>query len=122
MIAARVDGTGYILQGAQRANYMASRVNATSITPTRTIFTMDAGPVRLNLTYLTPIEVSHLVFRRTPLTEFQSWMIGHVIPCHLDTFLLTSGRLMGIITVSNSTLTCLVVNICLAIVPGSLIH
>ena len=62
MIAARVDGTGYILQGAQRANYTISNMNATFITPTRTIFTMDAGPVRLNLTYLTPIEVSHLVF------------------------------------------------------------
>ena len=62
MIAARVDGTGYILQGARRVNYTASRVNATFITPTRTIFTMDAGPVRLNLTYLTPIQVSRLVF------------------------------------------------------------
>jgi len=56
MIAARVDGTGYILQGAH-ANYTASNVVAAFITSTRTIFMMDAGPVRLNLTYLTPIEV-----------------------------------------------------------------
>jgi len=32
-------------------------------------------------------------------------MIGRVIPCHLDTFLLTSGRLMGKFIVSNSILT-----------------
>ncbi len=61
MIAARVDGIGYILQGVH-TNYTASNVVAAFITPTRTIFMMDAGPVRLNLTYLTPIEVSHLVF------------------------------------------------------------
>ena len=64
MIAVRVDGTGYILQGAQRANYIVSNVIAVFITPTRTIFMMDAGPVRLNLTYLTPVEVSYLVFSR----------------------------------------------------------
>ena len=59
MIAARVDGTGYVLQG-YHANFTASKELATFVTPTRTIITMDAGAVRLNLTYLTPIEVSHL--------------------------------------------------------------
>jgi len=67
MIAARVDGTGYILQGGQYANYTASKVNATFITSTRTIFMMDAGPVRFNLTYLTPIEVSDFVSLRLDL-------------------------------------------------------
>jgi len=57
-----VDGTRYILQGASYTNYTASKVNATFITSTRTIFTMDAGPVRFNLTYLSPIEVSDFVF------------------------------------------------------------
>jgi len=37
-------------------------------------------------------------------------MIGHDIPCHLDTFVLIYGRLMGMLTVSNSTLTYLEVN------------
>jgi len=61
MIAARVDGTGYALQGSH-ANFTPSKEFATFITPTRTIIMIDAGPVRLNLTYLTPIEVRHLVF------------------------------------------------------------
>jgi hypothetical protein len=53
----RVDGTGYNFQGVN-SNYTTAKTVGAYITPTRTIFTIDAGPVRLNLTYLTPIEVS----------------------------------------------------------------
>lgn len=58
MVNLRVDGTPYLLQGVIYANYTTARTVGTYLTPTRTIFTIDAGPVRANLTYLTPIEVS----------------------------------------------------------------
>jgi hypothetical protein len=75
MVAARVDGTGYILQGAN-ANFSVPKVNATFITPTRTILMMDAGPVRLNLTYLTPIEVSRLVFSAITCRRYTITLVG----------------------------------------------
>lgn len=52
-----MDGSGYIFQGVN-SNYTTAKTVGAYITPTRTIFTIDAGPVRLNLTYLNPIEVS----------------------------------------------------------------
>ena len=52
----RVDGSGYVFQGVN-SNYTTTRTVGAYITPTRTIFTIAAGPVRFNLTYLNPIEV-----------------------------------------------------------------
>jgi len=59
----RVDDIAYIFQGGRSnlSHTIATTVGA-YITPTRSIFTIDAGPVRLNLTYLTPIEVRFSCF------------------------------------------------------------
>jgi len=66
MIAARVDGTGYIFQGIH-VNYTNAKTIRTNITPTRTIFTIEAGPMRVELTFLTPIEVcSNCLFAFIP--------------------------------------------------------
>lgn len=58
-MAVRVDGTSYTIQGNRNnVNYTGVGVTlSTSITPTQTRFTIAAGPVSVNLTYLTPIEV-----------------------------------------------------------------
>ena len=58
MVNLRVDSTAYLVQGVIYVNHTSAKTVGTYITPTRTIFTIDAGPVRVNLTYLTPIEVS----------------------------------------------------------------
>ena len=59
----RVDDKAYIFQG-DRSNlsHTTAKTVGAYITPTRSIFTIDAGPVRLNLTYLTPIEVRFSCF------------------------------------------------------------
>jgi len=49
-------------------------------------------------------------------------MIGRVIPYHLDTFLLTSGRLIGMFIVSNSTLTYQEVNMSRRCHPTDLVY
>jgi len=49
-------------------------------------------------------------------------MIGRVIPYHLDTFLLTSGRLIGMFIVSNSTLTYQEVNTSRPCHPTDLVY
>ena len=58
LIAVRVDGTAYMLQGEIQQKFMVAKTIGAYITSTRTILTMDAGPLRVNITYLTPIEVS----------------------------------------------------------------
>ena len=57
MMAVRVDSTAYLLQGENQTNFVTAKTIGAYITSTRTILTMDAGPVRVNITYLTPIEV-----------------------------------------------------------------
>jgi len=51
------------------------------ITPTRTIFTIDTGPVRLNLTYLTPIEVREIspILLKLTVFKLQDWTL-HSFP------------------------------------------
>jgi hypothetical protein len=61
IVTIRVDGSGFLLQGFH-VNYTSASTVGVDITPTRTIFTLDAGPVRVNLTYLSPIEVIHFLF------------------------------------------------------------
>jgi len=53
-----VDGSPYLIQGVH-TGYTAATTIGVYITPTRTIFTVDAGPVRANISYLTPIEVNY---------------------------------------------------------------
>lgn len=54
----RVDGRLYGLLGTGGGN--ETTIQATFITPTQTTFTLRTGPVDLNLTFLSPIEVSQL--------------------------------------------------------------
>ena len=54
----RVDGELYGLLGTGGGN--ETSIQATYITATQTIFTLRTGPVDLNLTFLSPIEVSGL--------------------------------------------------------------
>jgi hypothetical protein len=58
----RVDGTTYTWLGDSRGfpteTQSVSKLNQT-LTPTSTILDLQAGPVQVTLTFLSPIEVSH---------------------------------------------------------------
>ncbi|KAJ7127443.1 hypothetical protein C8R43DRAFT_831349, partial [Mycena crocata] len=55
----KVDGaTWHWLGNPVQGNATRSAWISTQITPTRTIFTVDAGPMRLNVTFLSPVEPS----------------------------------------------------------------
>ncbi|KAF8168518.1 hypothetical protein B0H34DRAFT_62865 [Crassisporium funariophilum] len=62
----RVDGRSWQWQGTSAAP--PTTTLAVYVTPTRTIFTVDAGPVRLNLTFLSPIEPSDWVLQSLPFS------------------------------------------------------
>ncbi|KAF7308235.1 hypothetical protein HMN09_00671400 [Mycena chlorophos] len=62
---ARVDQVAYRLWGAPRA-VNASTWLGTTVTPTRTIFTLQAGPMVLNVTFLSPIEPTDPVKQSFP--------------------------------------------------------
>lgn len=54
----RVDGTPYqILGGGITPAITAANQTAVVITPTRTSFLLNAGPIIVNMTFLSPIEV-----------------------------------------------------------------
>jgi len=65
MIAVCVDSTtyllqgeAYLLQGEPQSKYVAAKTTGAYITSTRIVLIMNAGPVRVNIMYLTPVEVS----------------------------------------------------------------
>lgn len=66
----RVDDKTYIWTGENNfpslPEYFAANLTSIQITPTRTIFIMQAGPMNVTITYLSPIEVrnpvSHQLF------------------------------------------------------------
>ncbi|KAF7314830.1 hypothetical protein MKEN_00957400 [Mycena kentingensis (nom. inval.)] len=62
----RVDGTAYHWLGAGPGN--GTRFRGATITPTRTIFSMEAGPVSLNVTFLSPIEPDDLARGSLPFS------------------------------------------------------
>lgn len=83
IVTIRVDGSGFLLQG-YHVNYTSADTVGVYITPTRTIFTLDAGPVRVNLTYLSPIEVIHFLFHLETYTyceisQLNDWTL-HSLP------------------------------------------
>lgn len=55
----RVDGLTYIWTGVDNTTLggFAANLSSIQITPTRTIFVMQAGPMNVTITYLSPIEV-----------------------------------------------------------------
>ncbi|KZT68277.1 hypothetical protein DAEQUDRAFT_337507 [Daedalea quercina L-15889] len=68
----RVDGKTYTLFGnnnlASSYNISAGTVLETELTPTRTIQVIEAGPMNVTLTFLSPIDPSDLVFQSLPLS------------------------------------------------------
>ncbi|KAJ7600907.1 hypothetical protein C8J56DRAFT_1019909 [Mycena floridula] len=60
----RVDGISYPWFGNGAAE--ATTLISSQVTPTRTIFTVQAGPILLNVTFLSPIEPSDLVKQSFP--------------------------------------------------------
>ena len=58
----RVDGTTYQWMGHD-ASGVSGNANVTNIqiTPTRSIFVMQAGPMNMTITFLSPVEVGHSV-------------------------------------------------------------
>lgn len=55
----RVDGQGYQWMGenALGINFTKTVASGIRVTPTKSIFTIEAGHIRFNVTYLSPIEV-----------------------------------------------------------------
>ncbi|KAJ7616952.1 hypothetical protein DFH06DRAFT_1483612 [Mycena polygramma] len=62
----KVDGLTWHWIGQPPGN--ASTWLATQITPTRTVFTLQAGPIQLNVTFLSPIEPSDWVRQSFPFS------------------------------------------------------
>lgn len=57
----RVDGSSFVWLG----NLLpTTNLTNLAITPTRTIFTLQAGPMQLNVTFLSPIEVRRVSIRK----------------------------------------------------------
>ena len=63
----RIDGLTYRWFG-QAPGFTATNITSTSLTPTRTIYTVQAGPMNLTVTFFTPIEVIIL----SPLAPFHT--------------------------------------------------
>ncbi|KAI0325215.1 DUF1793-domain-containing protein [Cubamyces sp. BRFM 1775] len=65
----RVDGQAYNLLGADSTNSpIYSNVTNVQITPTRSIFVMQAGPMNVTVTFLSPIEPSDWVLQSLPFS------------------------------------------------------
>lgn len=62
-----VDGVAYQLMGSDNIPLIDSaKQTAITITPTRTSILSEAGPVTVNVTYLSPIEVNFTPYHSTP--------------------------------------------------------
>ncbi|TFK80596.1 hypothetical protein K466DRAFT_636552 [Polyporus arcularius HHB13444] len=64
----RVDGVTYSWMGNDTIWHSTADVLDIQITPTRTIFFMQAGPMNVTVTYLSPIEPSDWVNQSTPFS------------------------------------------------------
>ncbi|EIW62862.1 uncharacterized protein TRAVEDRAFT_114910 [Trametes versicolor FP-101664 SS1] len=66
----RVDGKTYLWTGQTETTIEAFSANlsAVRITPTRTIFVLQAGPINVTITYLSPIEPSEWVLQSFPFS------------------------------------------------------
>ncbi|KAF7306294.1 Ricin B-type lectin domain-containing protein [Mycena indigotica] len=72
---ARVDGKGYPLMGDPAQDPIGTTSNAVqkslTITPTKSIYAMQAGPVQVTLTFLSPIEPQSPQLQSIPLSYLQ---------------------------------------------------
>ncbi|TFY66481.1 hypothetical protein EVG20_g4614 [Dentipellis fragilis] len=62
----KIDGISYTWRGSWVSN--ATSLSQIIITPTRTIYTITAGPMTLNVTYLSPIEPGDFVRQSIPFS------------------------------------------------------
>jgi hypothetical protein len=62
-VLVRVDNLTYSVLGLQ-SPLRSVLLNDTAVSPTQTKFTIEVGPMQINLTYLNPIEVRTGVTRR----------------------------------------------------------
>lgn len=81
----RVDGKTYLWTGQTETTIEAFSANlsAVRITPTRTIFVLQAGPINVTITYLSPIEVRHPALNHTShyiSSSFTSHPTGYCSP------------------------------------------
>ena len=53
----RIDGATYGWMGNDNIPSNHSNITNVQITPTRSIYTMEAGPMNFSITFLSPIEV-----------------------------------------------------------------
>ncbi|TFY68763.1 hypothetical protein EVG20_g3433 [Dentipellis fragilis] len=64
----RVDGTTYSFLGAFPDNELIMNISAMTITPTRTIWSLAAGPMIVNVTFFSPIEPGDWVRQSIPFS------------------------------------------------------
>lgn len=105
----RIDGASYEWLGAATTYGSATNLTATTITPTRTVFTIHAGPMDLNVTFLSPIEVRRR--RNCPLYPVNEVLMGESLEIglcnryHSRTCILRLGRRTGTRIASRCTQT-----------------
>ncbi|KAI0367422.1 DUF1793-domain-containing protein [Pilatotrama ljubarskyi] len=64
----RVDGQTYEWMGSAYTPPFAANITSVQITPTRSIFMMQAGPMDLTVTFLSPIEPSDWILQSLPFS------------------------------------------------------
>ena len=101
-VLVRVDGLTYSFLGAVYPSLHNGTVNFTSIaiTPTQAVFTAQAGPMQVNLTFLNPIEVrfhSSVTFSLC-IRIILSPKIGSSNPSHSHTWLSPQAPLTAKVT------------------------
>lgn len=81
----RVDGNTFTWLGGTGN---ATLLQSSQVTPTRTVFMIQAGPVLLNVTFLSPIEVCPLLlYLKIPSKASTSLTIWSNNPCHSHIFM-----------------------------------
>ncbi|GBE81170.1 Glutaminase A [Sparassis crispa] len=64
----RIDSQTYKWLGNANEPFNVSNLTSTQVTPTRTVFSLQAGPMDLTVTFLSPIEPSDLVRQSMPFS------------------------------------------------------
>ncbi|KAH9926279.1 uncharacterized protein BXZ73DRAFT_49533 [Epithele typhae] len=64
----RIDGAVYTWLGADSSGSVVPNVVSTEVTPTRSVFVMQAGPMNLTVTFLSPVEPSDWVKQSLPFS------------------------------------------------------
>jgi hypothetical protein len=65
---ARVDGTPFVFMGAPGGGWTVATQTNLATTATRSTYTIDAGPVTLTVTFLSPVDPANLQRQSVPLS------------------------------------------------------